>query len=77
VAENQPLGFEAALEELERRVRRLEGGDVPLDEALALYEEGMQLARACQTQLEAAEARVASIHRGTRGIEDRPVDDVE
>ena len=71
------LGFESALDELERRVRRLEAGDVPLEEALALYEEGMSLAQQCHSQLEAAEARVTALTRGTRGIEDRPVTDVE
>ncbi len=71
------LGFEGALDELERRVRRLEAGDVPLEEALRLYEEGMTLAQQCHAQLEAAESRVAALTRGTRGIEDREMPDVE
>jgi exodeoxyribonuclease VII small subunit len=71
------LGFEAALDELEKRVRRLEAGDVSLEDALALYEEGMGLAQQCHAQLEAAEARVAALTRGTRGVEERRLSDVE
>ncbi len=65
--------FEEALAELEKRVRALEAGDVPLEQALALYEEGVALARACHEQLEAAERRVAALSRGQRGIEESPL----
>jgi exodeoxyribonuclease VII small subunit len=67
------LDFEKALDELEKRVRRLESGDVPLEEALALYEQGVALAERCQTQLDAADARVAQLTRGARGIDERKV----
>lgn len=67
------LGFEAALDELEKRVRRIESGEVGLEDALALYEEGVALAQTCHDQLAAAEARVAALTRGTRGIEERPL----
>jgi exodeoxyribonuclease VII small subunit len=69
-------GFEAALTKLEERVRRLEGGDVSLEQALSLFEEGVELARTCHEQLEAAEERVASLVRGPQGIDERPLDDV-
>ena len=49
--------FEQALSQLEQRVRALEAGDVPLDEALTLFEEGMELSRTCHEQLEAAEEK--------------------
>ena len=65
--ETQP-GFEAALSELEKRVRRLEAGDVPLEEALRLFEEGVKLAENCHEQLEAAEKRVAQLVRTRTGI---------
>jgi exodeoxyribonuclease VII small subunit len=71
------LGFEAALDELEKRVRKLEGGELPLEDALALYEEGVALAQRCQDQLEAAEERVAALTRGSRGIEEKKLPDVE
>lgn len=64
------LAFENALAELEKRVRALEAGDVPLDEALTLYEEGVQLARSCHELLEAADQRVAQLSRGQAGIEE-------
>lgn len=61
-------GFEEALSELEKRVRRLEAGDVPLEEALRLFEEGVKLAETCHEQLEAAEKRVAQLVRTRTGI---------
>lgn len=69
-------GFEAALTALEDRVRQLEAGDVSLEQALTLFEQGVELARTCHEQLEAAEERVASLVRGPQGIDERPLDDV-
>ncbi|HBM06429.1 MAG TPA: exodeoxyribonuclease VII small subunit, partial [Erythrobacter sp.] len=45
------MSFEQALRELESVVRRLESGDVPLDESIDLYERGEQLRKACQSRL--------------------------
>ena len=50
--------FEASLEELESIVDRLEGGDLPLEAALAAFEEGVGLTRRCAEQLEDAERRI-------------------
>jgi exodeoxyribonuclease VII small subunit len=50
--------FEQSLARLEEIVRKLESPNLPLDEAMKLFEEGMQLSRDCQKQLEQAEARV-------------------
>ena len=50
--------FEAALGELEALVERLEHGDLPLDEALKLFERGVSLTRHCQTALQAAQQKV-------------------
>ena len=72
-----PDRFEDALSKLEERVRRLEGGELPLDEALTLYEEGVDLARTCHEQLEEAEKRVAALSRGRAGIEEQPLRDVD
>lgn len=52
------LTFEHALERLEGVVERLESGDLPLEEALAAFEEGVRLSRRCSEQLEAAERRI-------------------
>jgi exodeoxyribonuclease VII small subunit len=50
--------FEHSLTRLEEIVRKLESANLPLDEAMKLFEEGMLLSRDCQKQLEQAEARV-------------------
>lgn len=52
------LSFEGALGELEETVERLEAGDMPLEEALVLFERGVRLSRQCTTTLEAAERRI-------------------
>lgn len=53
-----PLQFEASLQELERIVKDLEKGDLPLEQSLALFEKGIALSGACKRQLDEAEARV-------------------
>ncbi len=50
--------FETAMERLEEIVERMEGGALELDEALALYEEGVRLLRATRGVLDRSEARV-------------------
>ena len=50
--------FEAAIAELESIVRKLEEGDLPLEQSLALYERGVQLSRFCHARLEDAERRI-------------------
>ena len=52
------LTFEGALERLEGIVDRLESGDLPLEEALAAFEEGVALSRRCAGELDAAEQRI-------------------
>lgn len=59
--------FEAALKRLEEIVKKLEGGDLPLDTALELFEEGIQLSRFCNTTLEAAERRVEILLKNDSG----------
>jgi exodeoxyribonuclease VII small subunit len=69
------LSFETALAELESVVARLEKGEVPLDESIALYARGAELRRHCEEKLKAAEARVAEITQGANGtVGARPVD---
>jgi exodeoxyribonuclease VII small subunit len=52
------LTFEAAFQELEETVRRLESGELTLDEAIGLFERGKALARLCDEKLEKAELQV-------------------
>lgn len=55
------LPFETAFQQLETTVQRLEAGDLTLEEALALYEQGMRLARRCGEALDAAELQVQQL----------------
>ncbi len=55
------LTFERALAKLDETVRALEAGDVPLDEATRLYEQGMKLAQTCNEMLASAELRITQI----------------
>ena len=50
--------FEAAIVELESVVKKLEEGDLPLEQSLALYERGVHLSRFCHQRLEEAERRI-------------------
>jgi exodeoxyribonuclease VII small subunit len=50
--------FEAAIGELETIVRKLEEGDLALEQSLVLYERGVQLSRFCHARLEEAERRI-------------------
>ena len=61
------MTFEEALRALESVVRRLESGDVPLDESIDLYERGEALRKACQARLDAAQARIEKIVQGADG----------
>jgi len=59
--------FEQSLEALEERVRKLEAGELPLEEALELFEQGIELTRECHEKLDAAEGRILELTRGTDG----------
>lgn len=61
------LPFEKALEELETIVGRLESGDVPLAESIAIYERGELLKKRCEQLLQRAEQRVEKIRLDTAG----------
>ena len=76
-AASQPASFEATLQELERIVAAMEGGDVPLEEALANYERGMALLKQCQTQLGNAEQRIRVLEEGALRDFAAPGDDAE
>jgi exodeoxyribonuclease VII small subunit len=68
VAEGQPpaqtvASFEASLDELEKVVKELESGDLPLDRSLELFSRGIELSDSCRKQLEDAETRVETLIR--------------
>jgi exodeoxyribonuclease VII small subunit len=59
--------FEAALKELEQIVERLEAGDLPLEQSLELFEQGVRLSRDCQRRLDEAERRVEILLKDEAG----------
>ena len=59
--------FEAALKQLEEVVQRLEKGELPLEESLQLYEQGLRLTRLCHVKLEEAEGRIELLVKDARG----------
>ena len=77
MAENRPDAkpvqtFEACLDELEKVVRELEGGDLALERSLELFERGMNLSDTCRKQLEEAETRVEILTRRAGEIQPQP-----
>ena len=59
-----PARYEAALQELEQLVARLEAGDMPLEQLLAGYQRGAELLKFCRARLEAVEAQVKVLDQG-------------
>ncbi len=55
---NAPASYEAALEELETLVARLESGQLPLDQLLTGYQRGAELLKFCRDKLEAVENQI-------------------
>jgi len=59
--------FEEALKELEEIVNRLEQGEIPLEQALQLFEQGVRLSRLCHTKLDEAQKRVEVLLKDEAG----------
>ncbi|MEQ6886830.1 exodeoxyribonuclease VII small subunit [Salicola sp. Rm-C-2C1-2] len=65
--------FEASIQELETLVRKLEQGDMALEDSLKAFERGVQLTRSCQQSLRDAEQRVEQVIENSQGeLESRP-----
>jgi len=64
--------FEAALDELEQIVGKLERGELKLEESLQLFERGVALTRQCRTSLDAAELKVKQLLADGGGKPDEP-----
>jgi len=65
-ASSDTSSYETLYTRLQAIVARLETGELPLAEALALYEEGVTVAAACQQLLDTAELRIQELQPGTR-----------
>lgn len=70
-----PLDFEAALAELQGIVQKMESGEQTLEEALASFQRGVELTRACQQGLKEAEQRVEKLVRDGGELEVQPLND--
>jgi exodeoxyribonuclease VII small subunit len=70
-ATRQAPAFETSLDELERVVKELERGDLPLEKSLELFERGMSLSADCKKQLEEAETKVELLLK--KGMKTVPV----
>ena len=71
-AQGKPESFESALEQLEKIVKELENGDLPLEKSLELFEKGMELSENCRRQLVAAETRVEILLKKQSKVEAAP-----
>lgn len=65
--ESEAKSFETSLEALEEIVHKLEEGDLPLEESLGLFEQGIRLSRECQERLSQAERRIEVLLRDQQG----------
>jgi len=61
------MKFEAALDRLEQIVKKLEAGELPLDDSLKVFEEGVKLARFCGDKLDAAERKIEILMKTEQG----------
>jgi exodeoxyribonuclease VII small subunit len=66
--------FEDCLERLEKIVRELENGEVPLEKSLTLFEEGMQLSATCRKQLEEAEGKIEILLKQNGKLQTEPIE---
>jgi len=64
--------FEDAMKELEDIVKRLESGDLSLEESIKIFEEGVALSRYCFTKLEEAEKKVSILVKEEGGVKREP-----
>jgi exodeoxyribonuclease VII small subunit len=67
MAARRPNEFEKAFQQLEKIVQRLEGEELPLDESLQLFEEGIRLSRFCHQRLEEVEKKIELILADAKG----------
>ena len=67
MAERAPNEFEQSFQQLESIVRRLESEELPLDESLELFEQGIRLSRFCHQRLEEVEKKIELILADSKG----------
>ncbi|MCM0604780.1 MAG: exodeoxyribonuclease VII small subunit [Xanthomonadaceae bacterium] len=65
----QNVSFEQAIEQLQNIVKKLESGDVSLEDSLKQFEEGVKLSRFCQTYLSQAEKKIEVLVQGKSDLD--------
>ncbi|MBH5318058.1 exodeoxyribonuclease VII small subunit [Paenibacillus sp. GSMTC-2017] len=71
-AKSDELSFEQAMERLESIVAKLENGDVPLETAIELFQEGMKLSHLCGSKLEQVESKIELLIESEQGFQKKP-----
>jgi exodeoxyribonuclease VII small subunit len=71
------LSFEQAMEKLELIVSQLESGDVPLEKAIELFQEGMKLSQLCSQKLEQVERKIEILLEDEGGLVKKPFNPAE
>ncbi|WP_168119236.1 exodeoxyribonuclease VII small subunit [Paenibacillus sp. HB172176] len=69
---NEELSFEQAMTQLETIVEKLESGDVPLEKAIELFQEGMELSKLCGGKLEQVENKIELLLEADEGFQKKP-----
>ncbi|WP_100333429.1 exodeoxyribonuclease VII small subunit [Bacillus alkalisoli] len=77
MADKKEVTFENAMKELEVIVEQLEKGDVPLEEAISFYKEGMKLSKLCHEKLQNVEQQMRQILRENGELEPFDVQEEE
>lgn len=70
--ETEEISFETAMERLEDIVGKLESGDVPLEAAIELFQEGMKLSQLCGSKLEQVERKIEMLIDSENGLQRKP-----
>lgn len=71
------MSFEEAMQKLDLIVKQLEQGQIPLEEAIKIFEEGVKLYRSCASQLEEAEKKLQKLVKTETGFQLELIDDSE
>ncbi len=74
-APSKKLKFETAMEKLDKMIHALEEGDLPLEESLKTFEEGMELIRFCEEKLGEAEGKVEILTSNKNNLKEENHDD--
>ena len=75
MAEKKELSFEESLEKLEEKVKKLEVGEVPLDDAIKEFNEAMKLAKVCDEKLKKAEETITKLVKDNDEVVDFKIEE--